>query len=534
MTTSTPLPAADPSAPSTSPGSAGSASGDSKSALAAYWANSDTSAPAAGDAANPAAAAPSFDQWLQAGPSGPTATVRGSMPDSSRARAKPNLAPNRPNGAAPLASAAASVAADSPTLTAKNAPLSSAALKHLAAQTSSGPETAATAFPAVPPPVAPVVPAAGLPTLNPGLPGTVPTDGAQDSDATSSLAVAGYGGKKRPLGSGAPSVPTASAAGASASNNGAKLSDSAANSANPRVADRVAPAAADATAADAGSPASGLAGGPPPDPISSDLVRGRLRGETPGTAASSGTEKIAANPAAPGSGESGGNPPRDKNSLTSNNKEDADQVAPVGMPGAKSETTMSAPAFAHPHFVQLDSSFGVAAPSTTGDRLAASTPNAAAVSTAREAVNTVIKMADAQAAQAANGVHSVSIGIKFGDTTLGVRVEMRGSEVHTQFNTDSPELQAALAGEWGNLTKDNTDRSYQFSDPVFASANGNSADLSSGTGGGAAGQDRAPQFSSARSAFAASTPVSAAASDASAPAPTAASVLTARHLSTFA
>jgi hypothetical protein len=197
---------------------------------------------------------------------------------------------------------------------------------------------------------------------------------------------------------------------------------------------------------------------------------------------------------------------------------------------------MSAPVFAHPHFSELGSSLGVAAPAATTTQWtsAAESPNPAAASAAHEAVDAVLKLADAQAVHAATGVHAVTIGIKFGEGTLGVRVELRDGRVHTQFNTDSPELQVALAGEWSNLTKDNADRPYHFSDPVFASANGNAADLSSGSGGGASHPDSAPQFSLPRATFAApASALTATAGSASAALP-ADAVPTARHLQTFA
>ncbi len=93
----------------------------------------------------------------------------------------------------------------------------------------------------------------------------------------------------------------------------------------------------------------------------------------------------------------------------------------------------------------------------------------------------MLKLADVQASQAEHGVQSVNLGFKFGGSTLGVRVALQGGSVHTQFNTDSPELRSALAAEWRSLPADSAGRNYQFADPVFSSGTGASADLASGS-----------------------------------------------------
>ena len=138
---------------------------------------------------------------------------------------------------------------------------------------------------------------------------------------------------------------------------------------------------------------------------------------------------------------------RDKNSLSSKDKQDTQQVNDLGMAGAKNLPTMSAPAFAHAHPAEIAPTSGLpmtAAPAATAVAGAPAGPGAA--SAAREAVEQVIKLADAQASQAEHGVQAVNFGIKFGDSTLGVRVALQGGSVHTQFNTDSPEASLRPGG----------------------------------------------------------------------------------------
>ena len=77
----------------------------------------------------------------------------------------------------------------------------------------------------------------------------------------------------------------------------------------------------------------------------------------------------------------------------------------------------------------------------------------ATASNAREALDAVIKIADAQATRTEAGASTVSVGLKFGEEHLDIRVEMRDGEVHTRFSTDSTDLRTALSsGEWQTLT----------------------------------------------------------------------------------
>jgi hypothetical protein len=109
---------------------------------------------------------------------------------------------------------------------------------------------------------------------------------------------------------------------------------------------------------------------------------------------------------------------------------------------------------------------------------------------ARHAIETITRIADAQAGQS-ESTDVVSFGFKFGSDNLTVRVEMRQGEVRTQFSTDSADLRLAIATEWPGLSEGSTGRNYHFSSPQFTHADGLGSDTGSGPGG-----DRQP--SSAR------------------------------------
>lgn len=106
------------------------------------------------------------------------------------------------------------------------------------------------------------------------------------------------------------------------------------------------------------------------------------------------------------------------------------------------------------------------------DTEGAGTEGSSAAATAREAVETVVKLAEAQSARTETGARAVTLGFKFGQERLAVRVEMSGGEVHTRFSTDSAELRAAISSEWQSLAAGSSERAFHFSDPVFHSPGG--------------------------------------------------------------
>jgi len=109
----------------------------------------------------------------------------------------------------------------------------------------------------------------------------------------------------------------------------------------------------------------------------------------------------------------------------------------------------------------------------------------ATASNVREALDAVIKIADAQASRTEAGASTVSVGFKFGEERLDIRVEMRDGEVHTRFSTDSTDLRSAISGEWQALSSSTASRGYHFADPVFTSSGGQAGGTASDAGGGA-------------------------------------------------
>jgi hypothetical protein len=92
-------------------------------------------------------------------------------------------------------------------------------------------------------------------------------------------------------------------------------------------------------------------------------------------------------------------------------------------------------------------------------------------------VAAVVKLAEAQQTRSDANAGSVNLGFKFGDEHLGVRVELRSGQIHTQFTTSSPELRQALANQFVSLTggpgsnssgsNGNPNRPYPFAQPEF-------------------------------------------------------------------
>jgi hypothetical protein len=133
----------------------------------------------------------------------------------------------------------------------------------------------------------------------------------------------------------------------------------------------------------------------------------------------------------------------------------------------------SAPA----HAITGAAALGTALASSTSSA-GASANHALATTTARDAVETVVKLADAQMARSEVSPSAVNLGFKFGDDHLGVRVEIRSGQVHTQFTTSSPELRDALSTQFAALTAGagagssnsggGSDRPYQFTAPQFS------------------------------------------------------------------
>ena len=87
---------------------------------------------------------------------------------------------------------------------------------------------------------------------------------------------------------------------------------------------------------------------------------------------------------------------------------------------------------------------------------------------AERAVATVTNLVDTQFTASLQKSGSVQLRLKFGGEDLSVRVELRDGAVHTDFRSDSPELQAALSREWQAVAAESPDRLRQFVQPVFS------------------------------------------------------------------
>lgn len=94
------------------------------------------------------------------------------------------------------------------------------------------------------------------------------------------------------------------------------------------------------------------------------------------------------------------------------------------------------------------------------------------LSTASEAVEAVLQAADRITSREQR---SVNLSFFVGDAQLAVRVELHGEEVRTSFQTDSPELQAALAEEWGARAAGAGDTILRFAAPSITGSNTSSA-----------------------------------------------------------
>lgn len=90
---------------------------------------------------------------------------------------------------------------------------------------------------------------------------------------------------------------------------------------------------------------------------------------------------------------------------------------------------------------------------------------------ARRAVNAAVAVTEQFAAE-----RKPAVTLKFtvSGVDLGVRVELRGENIHTTFRTDSPELRAALAQEWNHVAAAQAgDRAARLAEPVFTSNHNN-------------------------------------------------------------
>jgi hypothetical protein len=212
------------------------------------------------------------------------------------------------------------------------------------------------------------------------------------------------------------------------------------------------------------------------EPAPGSSFRGPDRGHSMGAggAAAAAAEKIAAFRTPSSENPETTRQAPDKKILGDNNKSLIKDNVVFGTTGARPSTAMPAQSFARSFAAfatGVATAGSVAGAGGKANSLADSTPSTA---TAREAVDAVLRIADAQAGRADSQAHVVNIGFKIGGEDLSVRVELHGTEVRTQFSTNSPELRAALSGEWQGFAPGGGSHNLKFSDPEFAQSNGSS------------------------------------------------------------
>jgi hypothetical protein len=98
---------------------------------------------------------------------------------------------------------------------------------------------------------------------------------------------------------------------------------------------------------------------------------------------------------------------------------------------------------------------------------------------AGKAVEAVLEAADRLAT---GDRSSVRLEFAMGESELSVRVALRDNAVRATFQTDSPELRAALVHEWQAVSAETGERTFQFAPPTFQSASGDSGSQGALTG----------------------------------------------------
>jgi hypothetical protein len=110
---------------------------------------------------------------------------------------------------------------------------------------------------------------------------------------------------------------------------------------------------------------------------------------------------------------------------------------------------------------------------------------------AHRAVAAVVSAVEAQAVSRLQPAPSVHLRLNLGGEDLSIKVAMRAGEVHTEFQTSSPELRSAIAREWQAVGADTPESALHFLEPVYAAGQ-------PGEQGGAAfgqqGQSSSQQF----------------------------------------
>jgi hypothetical protein len=232
-----------------------------------------------------------------------------------------------------------------------------------------------------------------------------------------------------------------------------------------------APAAAMANAVQIQSPVVGASAVAPLPASLAPVVPGSLAALAPaspatGFRAQTGSgEKFAESASTPGTASVGTSSRSNKQSLDINGETVTNPMEPIG-------TSVASPTLAMTPSATVQAA--IAAPAGSAQALSTpageNTPPVVALASASEAVESVLQIADLQAAQAQAAQASVNLHFTVGGENLSVRVALQEGQVHTQFTTDSNDLRTALAHEWVALGSTSTG-SVRFAEPVFTSGN---------------------------------------------------------------
>jgi len=162
----------------------------------------------------------------------------------------------------------------------------------------------------------------------------------------------------------------------------------------------------------------------------------------------------------------------DKNSLVSENNGLTNSISTSGTPIATRKLPM---AYASQIRSTVESSLPLEMSSVRGAVLEDKKVNSQVVVTpvnTRAAVDQINKLVDTHITQSENLSKTINLGFKFGDTDVGLKVQVQDGTVITQFSTDSNEIRAALSSEWQSSSFSSKSHNFQFAEPTFTSTTG--------------------------------------------------------------
>ncbi len=194
-------------------------------------------------------------------------------------------------------------------------------------------------------------------------------------------------------------------------------------------------------------------------------------------------EKIAARPLLPDDYRKQLPLGREKQFLSSVDKQVTAVSDSVGISVAKVSATMPAAAPARSKSASVsESTTAFSFSAETASVATLLTPEAPTpVATVRETMAAVISAVEALERKSDVQQKSVDLQFHVGDEKLGLRVELRDGTVHTTFRTESSEMNGALTREWQAVVQPALARDIRLADPVFNSSNSAQGDSAFGS-----------------------------------------------------